>query len=80
MKYSAEPNGRASANGAGSPLAAVACALTKVRRTNPQVALGSSFSSVQISFAVSSSVISASKRKRQVDARLGRCNRKVDSI
>src|SRR6266516_773856 len=56
MKQSAEPKGRPSANGAGNPHAAIDCLLTNVTRTNPQVALGSSFSKVTISSAVSSSV------------------------
>jgi hypothetical protein len=48
MKYSAEPNGRASANGAANPPGAIICLLVKVRRTNPQVAWRSSSSSLQI--------------------------------
>src|SRR6266516_4496991 len=56
MKQSAEPKGRPSANGAGNPPAAIDCLLANVTRTNPQVSLGSSFSKVRISSAVSSSV------------------------
>ena len=50
------PGPHPSANGAGNPPAAIECLLTNVTRTNPQVALGSSFSKVTISSAVSSSV------------------------
>src|SRR6266566_7959227 len=56
MKQSADPKGRPSANDAGKPPAAIDSLLTNVSRTNPQVALGSSFSKVRISSAVSSSI------------------------
>ena len=57
MKMSAVPNGRPSANGAGSPPGAIIRSLLYVSRTKPQVAFGSSLSRLLISSAVTVSGI-----------------------
>src|SRR5437763_15747231 len=63
MKYKAEPKGRPSENGGGSPPAVIDCYLTNVTRTNPHVALGSRSNNLRISSGIRSSVTGESFEK-----------------
>src|SRR5260370_27699842 len=67
MKYSAEPAGRPSRNGAGSPPGAIRWLLINVTRTKPHVAWGSSLSRARTSSALKSLVIRVEDRTSQIE-------------